>query len=40
MIATVVGEISWAKHLIILAKCKDEHQRFFYIKTENKAKHA
>ncbi len=27
----VVGEISWSKHLIILAKCKDEHQRFFYI---------
>lgn len=32
LLQPVVGEISWAKHLIILAKCKDEHQRFFYIK--------
>lgn len=27
----VVGEISWAKHLVILSKCKDEHQRLYYI---------
>jgi predicted nuclease of restriction endonuclease-like (RecB) superfamily len=32
LLQPVVGEISWTKHLIILAKCKDEHQRFFYIK--------
>ena len=25
----LVGEISWSKHLIIMSKCKDEHQRFF-----------
>jgi predicted nuclease of restriction endonuclease-like (RecB) superfamily len=28
----LVGEISWSKHLIVLGKCKSEHQRFFYIK--------
>ena len=27
----MVGEISWAKHLIILSKCKDSQQRQFYI---------
>jgi predicted nuclease of restriction endonuclease-like (RecB) superfamily len=32
LLQPAVGEISWSKHLIILAKCKDEHQRFFYIK--------
>ena len=32
LLQPVVGEISWSKHLLILAKCKDEHQRFFYIK--------
>ena len=26
----LVGEISWAKHLLILSKCKDEHERLFY----------
>ncbi len=26
----LVGEISWSKHLIIMGKCKNEHQRFFY----------
>jgi predicted nuclease of restriction endonuclease-like (RecB) superfamily len=28
----LVGEISWSKHLIVMAKCKDENQRFFYLK--------
>lgn len=28
----VVAEIGWSHHIIILEKCKDEHQRFFYIK--------
>lgn len=28
----LVGEISWSKHLIVLGKCKNEQQRFFYIK--------
>ena len=32
LLQPLVGEISWSKHLIVLAKCKDEHQRFFYIK--------
>jgi predicted nuclease of restriction endonuclease-like (RecB) superfamily len=32
LLQPVVGEVSWTKHLIVLAKCKDEHQRFFYIK--------
>lgn len=27
----VVAEIGWTHHIIILEKCKDEHQRFFYI---------
>jgi predicted nuclease of restriction endonuclease-like (RecB) superfamily len=27
----VVAEISWTHNIIILEKCKDEHQRFFYI---------
>lgn len=26
----LVGEISWAKHLVIMGKCKDEHQRLYY----------
>lgn len=28
----LVGEISWSKHLIILAKCKDALQREFYLR--------
>lgn len=28
----VVAEIGWSHNIIILEKCKDEHQRFFYIK--------
>jgi len=28
----VVAEIAWSHNMIILEKCKDEHQRFFYIK--------
>jgi predicted nuclease of restriction endonuclease-like (RecB) superfamily len=31
LLQPLVGEINWTKHLIIIAKCKDEHQRFFYI---------
>lgn len=27
----LVGEISWSKHLLILARCKDENERLFYI---------
>lgn len=27
----MVGEISWAKHLLIMSKCKSEHERLFYI---------
>jgi predicted nuclease of restriction endonuclease-like (RecB) superfamily len=27
----VVAEIGWTHNIIILEKCKDEHQRFFYI---------
>ncbi|HEX8326027.1 MAG TPA: PDDEXK nuclease domain-containing protein [Hymenobacter sp.] len=27
----VVGEISWAKHLLIMGKCKDPQERLFYI---------
>ena len=26
----LVAEISWAKHLLILSKCKDPHERLFY----------
>ncbi len=28
----LVGEISWAKHLAILSKCKDSSEKLFYIK--------
>lgn len=28
----LVGEISWSKHLIIMARCKDDLQREFYIR--------
>ena len=27
----LVGEISWSKHLVIMAKCKDLQERQFYI---------
>ena len=30
-LAPVVREIGWTHNIIILEKCKDEHQRFFYI---------
>ncbi|MFH1352004.1 MAG: PDDEXK nuclease domain-containing protein [bacterium] len=32
----LVGEISWAKHLIIMGKCKAELEREFYIKMTRK----
>jgi predicted nuclease of restriction endonuclease-like (RecB) superfamily len=28
----LVGEISWSKHLIIMGRCKDIHEREFYIR--------
>ena len=28
----LVGEISWAKHLAIMAKCKDQLEREFYVR--------
>jgi len=28
----LVGEISWAKHLVIISRCKDGSEREFYIK--------
>ena len=32
----LVGEISWAKHLLIMSKCKDPHERLFYtLQTRN-----
>ena len=30
LLQPLVGEISWAKHLLILGKCKDPHERLFY----------
>ena len=32
----MVGEISWAKHLVIMSKCKDSITREFYIKMTRK----
>jgi predicted nuclease of restriction endonuclease-like (RecB) superfamily len=32
----MVGEISWSKHLIIMARCKDDLQREFYIRMTRK----
>ena len=32
----LVGEISWAKHLIIMSKCKDPQEREFYIRMTRK----
>jgi len=32
----LVGEISWSKHLVIIAKCKDDLEREFYIKMTKK----
>lgn len=32
----LVGEISWAKHLVIMAKCKDELEREFYTRMTRK----
>jgi len=32
----LVGEISWAKHLIIISQCKDDSEREFYIKMTKK----
>ena len=29
----MVGEISWAKHILIFSKCKNEAEREFYIRT-------
>lgn len=31
LLQPMVGEINWSKQLIIMSKCKDKHQRFFYI---------
>lgn len=31
-----VGEISWAKHIVIMSKCKDELQREFYLRMTKK----
>jgi predicted nuclease of restriction endonuclease-like (RecB) superfamily len=32
----LVGEISWTKHLVIMAKCKDDSEREFYIRMTSK----
>lgn len=32
ILPTVVAEIAWSHNIIILEKCKDENQRFFYLK--------
>lgn len=32
----LVGEISWSKHLVIMARCKDDLQREFYIRMTRK----
>ncbi len=32
----LVGEISWAKHLIVMARCKDNLEREFYIRMTRK----
>lgn len=32
----LVGEISWAKHLVIMARCKDDLEREFYIRMTRK----
>ncbi|MCU0916068.1 MAG: PDDEXK nuclease domain-containing protein, partial [Planctomycetes bacterium] len=32
----LVGEISWAKHLVVMAKCKDTLEREFYIRMTRK----
>jgi predicted nuclease of restriction endonuclease-like (RecB) superfamily len=32
----LVGEISWAKHLVVMAKCKDPSEREFYIRMTRK----
>ena len=31
LLQPLVGEISWAKHLLIMSKCKDPQERLFYI---------
>lgn len=36
LLQPMVGEISWAKHLLILSKCKTEQERLFYtVQTRN-----
>lgn len=36
LLQPLVGEISWAKHLLIMGKCKDPQERLFYtIQTRN-----
>jgi predicted nuclease of restriction endonuclease-like (RecB) superfamily len=32
----LVGEISWSKHLVVMARCKDDLQREFYIRMTRK----
>jgi hypothetical protein len=36
LLQPLVGEISWAKHLVILGKCKDTLEREFYIRMTRK----
>jgi len=36
LLQPLVGEISWAKHLVILGKCKDPLERKFYIRMTRK----
>ena len=33
---SLVGEISWSKHLVILSKVKEPHERFFYTQATKK----
>ena len=38
-LAPLVREISWTNNLIIFSRCKDEHEREFYIKLSKKEKY-
>ena len=33
----LVGEISWTNHLVIMARCKDDLEREFYLRTYQEA---
>ena len=38
LLQPLVGEISWAKHLLIMARCKDPQERYFYtVQTQRQA---